>query len=51
MAEDDRPTPKREAPPVRDGYSRTWDYVILAVLVVVLGVLLATGVIPLLPRG
>jgi hypothetical protein len=51
MAEDDRPAPKREAPPVREGYSRTWDYVILAVLAVVLGVLLAAGVIPLLPRG
>jgi hypothetical protein len=49
MAEEE-PTPGSEEPPVRDGYSKGWDYVILAVLLAVLGVLLTTGVIPLTGR-
>jgi hypothetical protein len=49
MAEEE-PTPRSEEPPVRDGYSKGWDYVILAVLLAVLGVLLATGAIPLTGR-
>jgi hypothetical protein len=49
MAEED-PTPRSGKAPVRDGYSKGWDYVILAVLLAVLGVLVVTGVIPLTGR-
>jgi hypothetical protein len=50
MAEDDEsaPAPRPEtAPPTPDGYSKVGDYVLLAVLAVVLAVLLVGGVIAL----
>jgi len=52
MAQDDRPRPgaRPDEPPAPEGYSRACDLVLLTVLVVVVGLLLATGVVPL-PGG